>query len=290
VNGDRSAVVGGRAGFRRTALACGGVAAVMVVVAFCVAAGISRAYWGYWLFRPPVLREVRDLAKVTAVVPVKAAAGESASRALIADDEFVLGQAVGIGRADPYYCLEERLLIAVEDRGLLPRQPSADLGALPELFPLIRQTGILAKPDRGYEDADQLRGVVVDGVSQKGKRLVFVGVVGQQLSNDHYPYYELLFAGEPGAVNLRFVRGQRFFFDVAGIEGLEWYGIWPVLALIGILIGFAVVTVMMAVRSVSSRRRAQALAPLPEFESGGTRVGVANRDELYMWMEEKESD
>jgi hypothetical protein len=136
----------------------------------------------------------------------------------------------------------ERGLYGLEERGLLPAEHSTDLGSLPPLYPLIRKTGILAVPDEGYVEADLLEGILVDGIGEEGRRLVVMGLKGQQVSNDHRPFYELAFAAPAGSKDLTCLRGQRFFFDVAGIEGMEWYVIWPMLAIPGVLAGGAIFT------------------------------------------------
>ncbi len=112
---------------------------------------------------------------------------------------------------------------------------------------MIRATGILATPEKGYNDSDLLHGIVVDAVDKSGRRLVFLGLQGMQLSNDHFPYYEMVFSIRPGMPELSYVRGQRFFYDWAGIEGLEWFGIWLLLSVPGIAAGFVAVTIGMLI-------------------------------------------
>jgi hypothetical protein len=123
------------------------------------------------------------------------------------------------------------------------------------LFPLLQQTSILAEPEEGYNDSDLLQGVVIDALSKSGQRLVFVGLNGRQLSNDHFPYYEIVFTGDTGSSALSYMRGQRFFYDVAGIEGAEWFLVWPFLALAGVVIGFVIVTVFMLIWRLIKRTR-----------------------------------
>jgi hypothetical protein len=126
---------------------------------------------------------------------------------------------------------------------VLPPEFSYSLAELPSLFPLISDTGMLVPGDEGYSNADKLRGVVIDARDGEGGRLVFLGVMGWRVSNDHYPYYEMLFKAPKDSGELTFIWGQRFFYDVAGIEGMEWYRIWLPLALGGILVGFTFFTV-----------------------------------------------
>jgi hypothetical protein len=235
-------------GVRRVATAYGIVALAMVAVAFVVSIGISLAYWGYAFARPPVLPEVGDIATVSAVVPVETRADDAGKRTVVVKEDFSLAESIAYARKDPYYCLDERLLVVLEDCGLLPSAHSASLTDLPPLFPLIEGSGLLTAPDEGYEDADLVRGIVVDARDEAGSRLVFLGLTGMQLSNDHYPCYEMLFTGRKGSPDLAYSCGQRFFYDLAGMEGAEWYAIWPPLSLVAVVVGFVVFTIGMAVR------------------------------------------
>lgn len=252
--------------FRRPALAYGVVALAMIVASFCVAIGFSRMEWGYFFARPEVLREMDDITAVCAVIPVKTEADKEGHRSILIHDVYSIADRLAYGKKDPYYCLDERLLLALDERRLLPPAHSTDLSGLPALFPLVRKTGILAAPTEGYKDSDMLSGVVIDAVGKSGQRLVFLGLTGLQLSNDHYPYYELVFSGTTGSQALAYIRGQRFFFDVAGIEGAEWYLIWPFLALTGIICGFVVLAAAMLIwRGIQRIKRVQ--PPPPPFGS-----------------------
>ena len=88
---------------------------------------------------------------------------------------------------------------------------------------------------------------MVDAADRLGRRLLFLGLTGGEESNDHHPYYELLFRGQAGASDLSFARGQRFFYDVAGMEGFEWYLGWPLLTIPSIIAGFVVFTTLKAI-------------------------------------------
>ena len=256
--------------FRRPALAYGFVALVMIVASFCVAIGFSRMEWGYYFSRPGVLQEMSDITAVSSVIPVKTIPEEGNHRRIVVQDDYSIAKSLEYAKEDPYYCLDERLLFDLEKRGLLPSHPSTDLSGLPDIFSLVRDTGILATPSEGYNDSDILRGIVIDAMGKSGQRLVFLGLTGMQLSNDHYPYYELVFSGTAGSETLSYIHGQRFFYDVAGIEGAEWYVIWPVLALIGIIGGFAVFTIVILLWKVMRRIKTAQQPPAPYAKPGAT--------------------
>ena len=233
--------------FRRLAWAYAITALVMVVISFFSSVGISRLYWGYYFTRPPVLNEVHDIASVSAVVPVTTTVHDTGAREIIANDDFSITERVAYGRKDYYYCLDERLLLALDDMDLLPHNHSTELQLFPALYPLVQKTGILAEPREEYDDSDLLQGIVIDTLSKSGQRMVFVALTGRQLSNDHYPYYEMVFTGNPDSSSLTYTQGQRFFYDVAGMEGFEWYGLWLLLTWVGVVFSFVAVTVLMLI-------------------------------------------
>jgi hypothetical protein len=236
-------------------MAYGAAALVMVIVSFIVSVSMSRSYWGYLFARPPVLHEIQQVESISAVIPVTTETLDDGGRRLIVQDDYSIADRLMYGKNDQYYCLDERLLLAFSEMRLLPDAHTTELPSPPLMFSLVQQTGILAEPDDGYNDSDLLQGVVIDTLSRSGQRLVFVGLTGRQLSNDHYPYYEMAFIGDTGSSTLSYIRGQRFFYDVAGIEGAEWYLIWPFLAIIGVIAGFVVLTLFMLIWGLV--RRAQ---------------------------------
>lgn len=235
---------------RRPALVFGIVSLTVIMLSFCLAIGISKRYWGYCLARPKVLTEIYSVESVTSVIPVRTETDGEGTRKIIAYEDYSISSRLAHAKKDPYYCLSERLLLALDERGLLPSSHQTDLSGLPVLFPLIEDTGILAPPAEGYNDSDLLQGIVIDAMDPFGERTVFLGLIGFQLSNDHYPYYEMLFTGAMGSKELSYIRGQRFFFDSAGIEGFDWYLIWLFLAFSGIVIGFVAIIALTAVFSL----------------------------------------
>ena len=74
----------------------------------------------------------------------------------------------------------------------------------------------------------------------------------------------MLFMAPPGSSDLKHVRSQMFFYDVAGIEGAEWYvmglGFW----LMGMPIVFIAMTVVMGVgRGIAQIRKEKRAAVAP---------------------------
>lgn len=210
------------------------------LIAFIVSIIISKNEWGYYLSRPKVISNVKDISQVKAVIPIRTENDTSGNRHIIVNTD----SASLLGYSDSYYCLEQRIPIYLKDKDLLPDSLTLDLADLTGLHSLIVQTGILIKPDEGYGSSDLLSGIVVDALNEKGERFVLMGVRGMQLSNDHYPYYELAFEGKHRE-NLKFVSGQHFFFDIAGMEGFEWYVFFLYFSFCAVPIGMIVLTVIL---------------------------------------------
>ena len=135
-----------------------------------------------------------------------------------------------------YYVLEGRILRALKDRQALPAEPSVmPAGRLEGLYQALEATGRLEDGETGYANAKRLSGIVVEALGQDGRPLLFVGVRGGEVSNDHYPYYEFLFTTDsPGALP-KLLSSQRFYYDVAGIEGAEWPVFLPVFAFFSLI-------------------------------------------------------
>ncbi len=213
------------------------------LIAFIVSIIISKNEWGYYLSRPKVISNVKDISQVKAVIPIRTENDTSGNRHIIIGTDYSIPENLS-GYSDSYYCLEQRLLIYLNDKDLLPDSLTLDLADLTGLHSLIVQTGILIKPDEGYDASDLLSGIVVDALNEKGERIVLMGVRGMELSNDHFPYYELAFEGKHSE-NLKFVSGQHFFYDIAGIEGFEWYVFFLCFSFCAVPIGMIVLTVIL---------------------------------------------
>src|SRR5262249_60800422 len=101
-----------------------------------------------------------------------------------------------------------------------PRMMPAE--GLDGLYQILEATGRLEGGEPGYSDAKRLGGIAVEALGADGRPLLFVGVQGGEVSNDHHPYYEFLFTTDSPGAPSKLLSFQRFYYDVAGIEGLHW--------------------------------------------------------------------
>jgi hypothetical protein len=65
------------------------------------------------------------------------------------------------------------------------------------------------------------------------RQALWVGAAG--VSNDHHPYYEFLFTTDSPGAPPKLLSSQRFYYDVAGMEGVEWPVLLPVFALYSLI-------------------------------------------------------
>jgi hypothetical protein len=232
----------------RPTLSYGLVTITMIGNAFLASIVISKAYWGYWFKPPAFLSEVNEISKVQAIVFLKTERGTE-KPVIVNDDQHPLSIHLAGAKQFSEDALSGRVLLELDRRNLIPPDHPSTLAGLPELYATIQRSGMLERSSDGYDSSAQLSGTVLDAIGKApGERLVFLCVQGGQLSNDHYPYYELLFRGKPDSAQLTLVRGQRYYYDAAGMEGFEWYVIWPFLTIPIIVLGFVVFTIARAFR------------------------------------------
>ena len=159
-----------------------------LLLPFLVAIWLNHEMWGYFVYRPAVDGRIVS------------ARFETATRVETAVDSLGRLQLVGGPLGDvqkyisvhpqegDYYVLEGRVLRDLKARRALPAEiPEIDPGQLKSLYELLESTGRLEDGDPGYTRAKQVRGVVVEAWGQDGRPLLFVGVAGGEVSNDHYP-------------------------------------------------------------------------------------------------------
>jgi hypothetical protein len=220
----------------------GGTALAVVSLAFFISIGFSRTYWGYTFHRPPVLPELKDVTEVSSLIPVTSERTEMGEYRFVIDPRASIAQMLTYARQHPADSDDERILLHLDQMGLLPEEWATSLGPGAGLYERLRQTGLLARAEDGYTAAGLLRGFIVEAHDRSGSQLVFLSATGGEVSNDHYPCYELVFDKDPDSGQLTFINGQRYFYDVAGIEGTTWALVWLGTSLIGLAVVLPLVT------------------------------------------------
>jgi hypothetical protein len=212
-------------------------AAGTLALPFVVAIWMNYAIWGYYLARPAVDPRIVEARQIETVTQVETISDPSGSRAFAGGP---VGEVDSFIQVHPqegdYYVLEGRVLRALKDRQALPSEARGmPASRLQSLYKVVDETGRIEEGEPGYWGAKNLRGLVVEALGRDGSRLVFVGVWGGEVSNDHHPYYEFLFTTDSPDGQLRLLSTQRFYYDVAGIEGIEWPVFFSVLAIASLI-------------------------------------------------------
>lgn len=89
-----------------------------------------------------------------------------------------------------------------------------------EIHDFIKKNYTFERPEKGYFPCPFFVSEIFEFTNDRGKRIYYVSYATQQLSNDHYAYYEfIIYENETGyTIN----QSNRFFYDIAGVEGLEF--------------------------------------------------------------------
>jgi hypothetical protein len=234
-------------------------------LAFTLTASIMNyKYWGYAFKRPPVFNEILCADKVltcsrvsnidsTGIKPLHVV--EDTTKSL--DDLY--------GRKDFYYGTSDRIFMVFQDRahinGHLYDFPkiynNPELKASKDhLFSIdkqIKESNLVDKGEKNWDTSGQLNGIVTEFVTEDNTKYIFAGLSGGQVSNDHYPKYEFLFAVKNNQYEL--IKKQRFYTDVAGIEGLEYANIAPFFSLLLTAIGLVVAIIIGTTNKILKRNK-----------------------------------
>ncbi len=220
---------------RRRALWVGAVGTLLLP--FLAAIWINHEMWGYYVSRPAVDRRIVEARQIQTITRVETESDARGNRTFSGAPIREVESYIQVHPEEgDYYVLEGRVLRDLKYRQVLPGKaqeiPADRLGSL---YQILKDTGQLEDGEPGYPDAPQLSGVVVEALGRDGRPLLFVGVRGREVSNDHYPYYEFLFTSDSLGGPLKLLSSQRFYYDVAGMEGAEWPAFLPFLAFFGLI-------------------------------------------------------
>ncbi|MEW5884343.1 MAG: hypothetical protein AB1725_09005 [Armatimonadota bacterium] len=220
-------------------------AATWFVVSLAMALVVSKLYWGYWVSRPPLLPLAQEIGELQTLTFVRTVNGQfeptNPPEHLSAKQQDWV---------DDYMHLEERFLFMPEVYANIRRLPPTSAERLNPYRRALLESRLLAKSAKGYDSAAGIRGVVAEYRDPQGRPRVFLGLRGGQVSNDHYPFYEMVLAREGGSVKV--LAKQRFFYDVAGIEGAEAPALFYVFGVL-LLPAAICVVVIVAIQTVQRR-------------------------------------
>lgn len=213
----------------------------LVLLTVAITAGLMKWEWNFVFDRPEIFREVKEMKNISAIGYFDLGWFEDVAdvsqslKAQLNDEELY---------DDPYYYLSVRPLMAARARGLdamsAPTMPDENVQAILDQF---LQSGLTATSSPGYKSNKGLHGLVMAFEADSGEQMTLLAARGGQVSNDHYPYYEALFDSR-----MQLQQSQMFYFDVAGMEGMEfWPMLIPAATLSAIVISLASLTQVLIV-------------------------------------------
>ncbi len=230
---------------RRPARLYGAAIILMLVATFLVSIGWSRSYWGYYVRRPSVLTEV---AKVETVHDVVSLYGEWNNGILsLYPRPGSIASVLPTARKNPRDYETYRFLAELDDRQKLPEEFSATFPSLKEVLNLVLDEPIVRDTYEHDRSLTQLWGVAISAEDHAGDPIILLGLRGPAVSNDHYPYFELVYVTQTDDGPYVCQASQMFYFDVAGIEGQEWWVKWVLLSMPTVCFGPPILAIVILV-------------------------------------------
>lgn len=207
---------------------------------------LNKNEWGYWFKRPSVFQELKKAKTIISISNITKANGEENFKI---DTETENSRELR-GRKNLYYGNLDRPIMIFEDNSWLQPDLKNHLSIAADLSPKINRENleiltktflnseILSAPSNKhyFERANRFRGKVIEFITTENKSYYHLGLTSGEISNDHYPYYEFLIERSK---TKKILKNQTYFYDIAGIEGLEYgtlIGIIEFAGLLGIIV------------------------------------------------------
>lgn len=137
----------------------------------------------------------------------------------------------------PFFALEELSLGSINNYRNIANDSVLKITQkqLNTLQQIISKSNFLEVPDEGYEDRGnryktQIIQFTTLNDNEHEDEYFYMSMNSGEVSNDHYPLYEFLIH------NNKLIKKQKFFYDFAGVEGMEYPTIAPTLELFVILV------------------------------------------------------
>lgn len=200
---------------------------LIVSIALLMSLGENYLMWGFVVSRPSLSGEVRGLDDLLGVSFVRFRADEivlDANRRSVNLNDLV-SEAKESCKKDPYLCLEAKMIVELESVG-------ANADDIPGVSEVVARAAWQVLATHGWLPTvagkirkDKLnRGLAIQ-YRKSGRELLLLAYDTNELADDTYAYSEALF--DLSAPTPTLLRQVRFFYDIAGCEGVEWPLLWP---------------------------------------------------------------
>ncbi len=211
---------------------------------------LNKNYWGYYQIRPTVFKEIKKADIVSSCALVSNVDSTGIKLFFILTDTTKSLDCL-FGRKDSYYGLTDRIFMVFQDRAHINGylydfpdiynnpQTKPDDNLLNILSNQIGKSDLLNKGKYRENNLKQLTGYVTEFITTDSLKYAFACLKGGEVSNDHYPYYEFLFSDTDGQIRL--LKEQRIYTDIAGIEGLEFANVFPYFSMLLTICGLILI-------------------------------------------------
>ena len=210
-----------------------------LVVALIGGVAFSKYYWNYYFFRPDVFSEVLQAKQVSSLARLQQQKNPGPYRHFEIDQRTLpltmtmeerLSSNIPASRAEIQW---------LRDGKIKGQVTPMDANTLSEVDRFLDTIQISPLTSNSAHATPQFHGSVVSFTTDKGEDRIYLTLDGVESGNDHYGYYEMLFANvSPLAQPLK---QQNFNYDIAGLEGVEWWSLAPLAAIGLFLVAFPLV-------------------------------------------------
>lgn len=219
---------------------------VLQSVLFTLALFFNHQYWGYIIKRPVIFPEIGQASAVNSVSYVSNESNGERVMLFAMEDPYRDIRDLS-SRNDLYDNLFNRPFLTLDYLGIAGKIWKGGLATYEDttqkiqsndlrlIDSLIYNSGMIVYGGDGYDSNGVVHGFVIELTGENDQSLVFAGLQGGQVSNDHYPFYEFLFQKAGDVYQLK--RKHRFYTDLAGLEGMEYANLAPFLSIFILLIG-----------------------------------------------------
>lgn len=208
---------------------------------------INNNYWGYFFKRQAIFEELNKTEEILSITSFEKKINDKTYRINSDSTKFENVERI----SDTYYANNERPIRAIVTNGkshgnidqwkniLKSKKAKLNQTELNSIFSLIEKSKFLDVPKSSYEIyGNQYNGSVIEFVTinknnssfsihtilnetrkptiKYFRKYLFVTLKSGEIENDHYPVYEFLI------LKNKIIKKQKYYYDIAGIEGMEY--------------------------------------------------------------------
>lgn len=189
----------------------------------------NKDYWGYYFKRPVIFTELKNANKITKAMKVQTSK-KSKFKLLVEDKSKYITPS--LNPSDYYYSLYSRVFTTFEnlgnqrphlyglERNILDSNYNFNSNELKKISDLIYKSGVLDSGKKNWDTTRNVSGLIVGLKTIDSLNYIYCAFYGGQVENDHYPRYEFLIMDKNK--ELKVIKHNKFYVDIAGAEGVEY--------------------------------------------------------------------